>query len=86
MTLKQRITAVAAVLVLAGSLVSISYAAGWYNAKPAAATETQIPACPTEDSGPNPCYWDASIHGNHMGTSFVRLNGQLYYADQAVAS
>lgn len=27
------------------------------------------PACPTEDS--THCYWDASVQGNGVGTSFV---------------
>jgi hypothetical protein len=39
----------------------------------AAALET---ACPVEDS--TNCYWDASIAGNGIGTSFVNIEGHIF--------
>lgn len=35
-----------------------------------------IPPCPQEDS--DNCYWDAAQRGNHVGTSFIRINGHDY--------
>ena len=32
----------------------------------------RLPACPHEDA-PGPCLWDARIHGNRQGESFVAL-------------
>lgn len=50
-----------------------------------------LPACAVEDgsSGPLPCYWDASAHGNGIGASYwiatepgdVDYTGEVFYAD-----
>lgn len=42
-------------------------------------THTELPVCPTEDS--NECYWDATIQGNGLGTSFVNYDGVTTYLD-----
>jgi hypothetical protein len=38
----------------------------------------------TEDSGPNPCYWDATTRGNGQGTSFILFNGGIYLFSETV--
>lgn len=38
-----------------------------------------LTACATEDS--DNCYWDAATHGNGTGTSFISLDGVLYFAE-----
>lgn len=40
---------------------------------------TSLPACPTEDS--DDCYWDARLHGNGAGRSFVTVDGVTLYSD-----
>lgn len=37
---------------------------------------TYLPACPTEDSAN--CYWDATVQGNGLGTSFVDIDGTAH--------
>ncbi len=39
---------------------------------------TLIP-CPTEDS--DNCYWDAETMGNGQGTSYVSIDGVLYFPE-----
>lgn len=41
-------------------------------------TITLVP-CSEEDS--HDCYWDASTMGNGTGTSFVDIDGVLYFAE-----
>lgn len=36
-------------------------------------------ACATEDS--TNCYWDATLHGNGEGRSFIDIDGTLYFQD-----
>lgn len=38
-----------------------------------------LPACPAEDS--NFCSWDASTHGNGLGSSFVTVFDVTYLVD-----
>lgn len=72
MTLKRKLVAVAAaVVVLVVGTAGTSYAVGRDKG-------ARIPACVTEDSGPNPCYWDSTTRGNGKGTSFILFNGQVF--------
>lgn len=36
-----------------------------------------LPSCDTEDSAS--CYWNAAEHGNGEGTSFIDLEGDVFY-------
>lgn len=38
-----------------------------------------LPPCPTEDS--DNCYWSGAVNGNHIGRSFVVIDGKVYYAE-----
>lgn len=53
---------------------------GWWIGYDDAQKEVQkapaLPMCSTEDS--TNCVWDARIHGNGEGRSFVDLNGRTY--------
>lgn len=70
MTLKRKLVAIAAaVVVLVVGTAGTSYALG---------RDKSMPACVTEDSGPNPCFWDATTRGNGNGTSFILFNGQVF--------
>lgn len=40
--------------------------------------------CATEDS--DNCYWNASLNGNGLGSSFVVVNGEYYYLGLTVAT
>lgn len=42
-----------------------------------AAAALILPPCPTEDS--SQCYWNAAVHGNGTGTSFVALGDTVAY-------
>lgn len=42
--------------------------------------EPSLPACSQEDSAN--CYWDARIHGNGTGRSFVDLKGHTFYLEE----
>lgn len=35
-----------------------------------------LPACESETS--TNCYWDASEHGNGLGSSFIDVGGKVY--------
>lgn len=37
----------------------------------------ELPACATEDSAD--CFWDATVHGNGEGRSFVDRDGHVTY-------
>ncbi len=39
-----------------------------------------LPPCVMEDD--QNCYWDASVRGNGVGTSFINLNGTYYYEEE----
>lgn len=41
---------------------------------------THLSPCPTEDS--INCYWDAAVHGNGQGASFVNINDTIYYLER----
>lgn len=38
-----------------------------------------LPPCATEDA--TNCFYDATAHGNGVGTSFVDVGGTAYYLD-----
>lgn len=46
---------------------------------PATLPTYTLPPCATEDS--DNCYWDAARMGNGTGTSFISLNGVLYFPE-----
>lgn len=80
MTLKPKlaIAVIAAIVLVAGGLIA-AYASG---TKSRGSDATTLPACVTEDSGPNPCYWDATKHGG--GTSFIIFDGVVYLAGDKI--
>jgi hypothetical protein len=43
-----------------------------------------LPACTIEDgsSGPNPCFWDASVQGNGTGRSYAIIGKDRIYVDE----
>ena len=43
-------------------------------------TPDKLPACSTEDS--HNCYWDARVHGNSEGRSFIDYQGHTYYVEK----
>lgn len=73
----------AATCVVVGTLLSVAgIVANAIAANPTPAPEPKqatiiLPPCPTEDS--NNCYWDAQSRGNGQGTSFVVIDGVVYY-------
>lgn len=76
-----------AFLVLAG----ITVGACWATLNQAVATvesgvenstlDSLLP-CPTEDS--DNCYWDAATRGNGQGTSFIVVDGVVYYESASI--
>ena len=42
-------------------------------------TKGSLPSCSAEDS--TNCYWDARVHGNGTGRSFIDWNGHTYYVE-----
>lgn len=44
---------------------------------PPAPKPVVLPPCEQEDS--ENCYWDASTRGNGLGSSFVNIDGAVYY-------
>lgn len=63
--------------VIAGML--LGYGFGIRDTPKDADYKATLPACSTEDS--TNCVWDARIHGNGEGRSFVDLNGHTYYLE-----
>lgn len=40
---------------------------------------TGVPACVTEDS--TDCFWNAKLHGNGQGQSFINIEGESYFLE-----
>lgn len=79
MTQKSLVATVIA-LIVASSLIVIGFTVGYSQAKQDAEKAPALPTCTTEDS--TNCVWDARIHGNGEGRSFVDLNGHTYFLEK----
>jgi len=45
-------------------------------------TSITLVPCEQEDSGDvYDCYWDAEVRGNHVGRSFVVIDGTYYFSE-----
>ena len=80
--LHTRLAALAmAVLVISGLLLLlVAFAIGDL----ALGVRIVLTPCVTEDQVAPDCYLDADTRGNHQGTSFVMIDGHIYYDEGEV--